>query len=327
MISPAKFDEAELVTLIDRLVRSAPGLHGGSATVRQITQKQEKYRGGYDAVVSSVIPFYVQAKTASFYPENSRSDIIRIRNDLGVNCSPGAFAFPLRRHDGTDEPLQHNALFWLSLRSMAGYVCPTFVSESTLERRLNEALTVQRHQIWTYDDLNYFEQGGVSVNKIRTKHFRGLITIIPHRLVDNYKHRYSYTNELSPDVVFHSEPEKVKGVYNFGKFIEEFFLDSSDFSYNQKKISIFSVDEIRDQQLKWIEEALENKAEGVRITPADASLALATAGISSVARFQRPNSVLSFLKKMDWMDVAAFYGGLLKEKYSIRQILIMNNVP
>lgn len=330
MIHPPSFDEAELITLIDRLVRSAPGLHGGSAKVRQISQKQERYRGGYDAVVASVIPFYVQAKTASFHTGNStKSDIISGRNSLGANCSPGAFAFYLRKHTGTTEPLQHNALYWLSLRSMAGYVSPTFVSEAALEKRMDEALKVQRHQIWRYDELGYHEDGISAVQKIKARHFRGLITIVPHRLVDSHLHRYSYTDGPNPEVVFHSDPEHVPNSYDFDRFIGKIILsEQSDRNNNNSKIGApITVDELKQRHLDWIIDAQDLSGEGIDITLPDISNALASAGFSSSARFTRYDNAMSYLKKLDWLDLSSFFGALLKEKYGIRQLMVLNFTP
>lgn len=328
MSHPPKFDEAELVTLIDRLVRSAPGLHGGRAKVRQITQRQERYRGGYDAVVSTVLPFYVQAKTASFHPDHSASDIISDRNGLGINSSPGAFAFYLRKHQGTTEPLQHNALYWMSLRSMAAYVCPTFLSEEALDSRIEEALNVRRHEVWSYQETAYHEPTKGHVSKIRARHFAGLVTIVPHRLVDHYLHRYSYDKHSCPAVVFHSDPEKVPDSKPFSEFFSAIGFDQQNIERGNpdERRAFKSVDALRASQLQWIEESFASSDQGFSVSLPDLSHALYAAQISSSTRFTRVENAMNYLNKLDWLDLAAFWGALLSEKFSIRQFMALEFV-
>ncbi|WP_139041003.1 hypothetical protein [Aeromonas salmonicida] len=320
MSHPPKFDEAELVTLIDRLVRSAPGLHGGRAKVRQITQKQERYRGGYDAVVSSVLPFYVQAKTATFHPEHSTSNIISGRKALRVNSSPGAFSFYLRKHQGTTEPLQHNALYWMSLRSMAAYVCPTFLSEKTLDTRLDEALNIRRHEVWSYQQTDYHEPAKGQIAMIRARHFAGLVTIVPHRLVDHYLHRYSYDKNSNPDVVFHSDPEKVSDSRPFSEFFSAIEFDQRNIESGNSNL-FKPVHSFRELQLQWLEESFDSHDQQFSVSLSDISHALYAAQLSSSTRFRSVGNAMKYLGKLDWLDLAAFWGALFSEKFAIRQFM------
>lgn len=312
-----QFDEAELITLIDRLVRFAPGLYGGNARVRQITQKQERYKGGYDAVVSSVLPFYVQAKTASFHREQSTSDIISARKNLGVNASPGAFSFYLRKHKGTTEPLQHNALYWMSLRSMAAYVCPTFWSETSLDLHLDNALTASRKNMWSYQEMEYLETGKRQKAKISARHFSGLFTIVPHRLVEHYLHRYSYCNKPNSAVVFHSEPEHVPDSKTLSGFLSSVEFPPK-YSTENKYISVKSFGNL---PIQWLEESFSNPDQGFRLSLADISQALYSGRISNSAEFSRIDSAIRYLSKLDWLDLSAFWGALLNEKFAIKQFL------
>lgn len=323
MIHPPKFGEAELLTLVDRLVRTVPGTNGGSAKIRQVTQRQERYRGGYDAVVTSVLPFYVQAKAADFHPYRANSDIIDDRRQMNLDCHPGAYAFYLRKHRGTSEPLQHNALYWLSLRSAAAYVCPAFISERSLDESIDRALRTSRKEVWSYQDVEYYELDRGRLTEIRARHFRGLVTIVPHRLVKDYLHRYSYHSPASPGVVFHSDPEPADEAEQFGYFIDRLLsmIQSEERPFINGGEQVSSPRKLREKQISWVEQALDENEDGFNLTAADISSALFHARLADV-RFSRASGAVSFIKGLDWMDVAAFFGGLLNEKYGIRQNII-----
>ncbi|MCR8931768.1 MULTISPECIES: hypothetical protein [Pseudomonas] len=320
VISKAKFAEAELLTLIDRMLRDLPDGNGGRAKIRQVTQRQERNLGGYDAVATSVQPFYIQAKTSSFHSGKSTSKIISSRNAIPVNSNPGAFAFDLRKHRGTDEPLQHNALYWLSLRSTAAYVCPTFLSEHELENRLEKALDLKRHEIWHYRDDVYTEAGNSQSQSFQALHFHGLLTIIPHRLVATYRHRYSYDNSATPSIVFHSDPENVGEARSFTSFVETLSSQSQIpdkvFSRITRPVSF---ERLKDTQLSWIEEAFDPATQGLNIKASDVSESLSSAFLSRTTNFQNTSHALKYLQKLDGRDVSVFFGALLKKKYSIYQ--------
>ncbi|MCL9802367.1 hypothetical protein [Pseudomonas sp. AKS31] len=320
VISKAKFAEAELLTLIDRMLRKIPDGNGGRAKIRQVTQRQERNLGGYDAVATSVQPFYIQAKTSSFYPGRSTSKIISSRNAIPVNSDPGAFAFDLRKHKGTDEPLQHNALYWLSLRSTAAYVCPTFLSEYELENRLEKALDLERHEIWHYRDHVYTEASNSKSQSFQALHFHGLITVIPHRLVKTNRHRYSYDNNATPSIVFHSDPENVGEARSFTSFVET--LTSQNKIPDKEFRSItrpVSFEKLKETQLNWIEEAFDPDTPGFNIKASDVSESLRSAFLSRSTDFQNTTNALKYLQKLDGRDLSIFFGALLKNKYSIYQ--------
>lgn len=317
MDAQAQFDEGELVTLIDRLVRGVPGVLGGRAIARQISQHQESVRGGYDAVVYAVLPFYIQAKTVTFHPKASRSDIIPNRLAIKLNVNPGAFSFPLRKHRGTTEPLQHNALYWLSLRSMTAYVVPNFVSEATLDVRLEEALSVKRSEVWRYETTSIFDVNtGYAISQ-RARHFHGLLSITPHRLVRENNHRYSFDHVRTPSVAFHSDPENVDGSAPFSEFIEGVLI-------RMRQGEALGPEELRKTQLKWLEMATTGEAEVVA-SPTDLLLAGRASGVDlQGARTTR--AIIEALHSKNWLEVAAVWDRFLNRKYGIRQYLATESV-
>lgn len=327
MVTTPQFDEAELLTLIDRMLRIVPGGNGGKAKIRQVTQRQERVRGGYDAVATSVQPFYIQAKTSEFHPAASKSKIIAARNNIPVNSSPGVFTFYLRKHEGTTEPLQHNALYWLSLRSTAAYVCPTFVSESELEKRLDLALELRRHEIWNYQKHCYTEFNDGKSQTIQARHFHGLMTIVPHRMVDHYLHRYSYDKEINPSIVFHSEPEYVGYAKSLDSFLQTLTNEASttDKGFANKARMPLSFERFREMQLNWIDEAFDPATQGFHISLPEVSRTLRSTRFSNNTYFQESSGALAYLRKMKGEDLSVFFGSLLKEKYGVYQNLLLRN--
>lgn len=327
VISTPQFDEAELLTLIDRMLRTLPGGNGGKAKIRQVTQRQERYRGGYDAVATSVKPFYIQAKTSSFHSYKSSSEIISSRESIPLNTKPGVFTFYLRKHKGTDEPLQHNALYWLSLRSTAAYVCPTFVSENELDTRIDLAIVLKRHQVWEYLNNDYTDASTGKTQSFFTRHFNGLITIVPHRLVDHYLHRYSYDKSTTPSIVFHSDPESVGFAQPWNSFFNGLTNSSQspDVTSENKVFQPVGIDTLRNIQLNWIDEAFDTEISGLMMKPSDVSQALHSANLSNSTNFDRSTSAINYLRKLDGLDLSAFFGSFLKEKYSIHQNILFQS--
>lgn len=312
MIAPPAFDEHNLVTLVDRLVRVIPGAMGSKARVIQLTQMRESLAGGYDGLVSSVVPFFIQAKTAEFHPAASASEIISGRATLRLTTNPGAFAFSLRRHRKTTEPLQHNALYWLSLRTTAAYVVPTFRTEKALEEHLDRALNVVRSQVWKYKASTYSEAKRSSFD-LTVRHFHGLVSIVPHRLVSDTPHRYSYNIDEPIQVGFHSDPEPAKGE-SFEKFIagviSKLENDGNDIVRVDRRSAV--------DHFEWLVSAMD--AEELKLPREALGLAMINAGITDVLR-RDPDKALRLLQGKSWLDVAAVLGALFWTEFGIRQHL------
>jgi hypothetical protein len=200
LLNHPEFSEANLANYLERLIERSTHPTKRQIELRQISQPKEKSKG-YDAVIQSVVPFYVQLKTSYHYPGNSSSEIIKGRKTLGLSHARGAFFFRLKPERNPSDPLQHNVLYKLAQKHHAAYVAPIFFRETGLSR----ALTWEDWYPWSYGSLAVHEVGLTRVNFNRIRLFHELVTVVPHRPVKSATHEYSYS--ATREVAFHSQPE------------------------------------------------------------------------------------------------------------------------
>lgn len=172
--------------------------------ISRISQSKERELG-YDGIITSIIPFYVQFKRSNFYTPNSTSLVINDRKKLNLETRNGVYFFPL--HKNGLEFDQHNTMFNLANHSFfkkkVFYAAPLFFRKNQLEelRRGND-FAYRYSPIHVYDN----ETGSTFFHN-RFPIFKNVITIPPHRIVNRSSeiHKYSYTKQ--GEVCFHSDPE------------------------------------------------------------------------------------------------------------------------
>ncbi|RAI65917.1 hypothetical protein DOZ69_13325 [Pseudomonas fluorescens] len=85
------------------------------------------------------------------------------------------------------------------------------------------------------------------------------------------------------------------------------------------------IDTLRNIQLNWIDEAFDTEISGLMMKPSDVSQALHSANLSNSTNFDRSTSAINYLRKLDGLDLSAFFGSFLKEKYSIHQNILFQS--
>lgn len=199
---PSEFDEKNLATLIEfYLARSH--FHAYGPEVIQITQRLER-GAGFDAVVTTLVPFYCQFKRASFYPPGCNSNLAETRASVGFDDRSGFYAMSLHRHHKSRSSEQQNNLYELSKRFKTAYVAPKFYRANVFRRLKNEYRDFGYP--WRYEALVLTEERYSMVPFDRIRMFHGLISIPPHKYVeDTNAHHYTYNSQHQ--VCFHSDPE------------------------------------------------------------------------------------------------------------------------
>lgn len=200
-------------------------------TIEPFSQSEER-RLGADARLHARIrgfrPFYMQFKKPAAYTELSPSRMVKDRRTLGLEVEPHSLFFPLRKKAEHHSDFQHNVLFNLGIMLRqanmgdAAYVCPLFLDRSAYRHQLHWSGVRQWLRFW--DDAPW-RRGSVDVNLQsgvirfdRTLLFAEHITIPPHALVTDAKHRYSFT-EAGAQVCFHSPEAVPEGPELLTKFL------------------------------------------------------------------------------------------------------------
>ena len=175
--------------------------------IRSISPSKERCLG-YDARMefdtTDFVPFYMQFKRPTSYPQHSRSKIIKQRKRLKANTSEQSLAFKLLRKKQHHADYQHNILLNLSESELghAGYVCPLFIDGDLYSRtmtrqyRLSDPYYYQSQHL--SDDEVFYEIHDVPFIKSH-------VTIIPHAKVTDANHHYSFDMD-GDDICFH-EPQ------------------------------------------------------------------------------------------------------------------------
>lgn len=158
------------------------------------------------------MPFYMQFKRPSSYPDFSNSKIITDRKSSGLSVSPGALFFNLRDKAIAHPDYQHNVLFRLrrALRKLnlgdAAYVCPLFLNRLTYTATCRQAAydhwNRRFHDPWFWERVLIRDHTGlIRFNEVPT--IREHVSIPPHATVTHAKHSYSFTDR-GREVCFHS---------------------------------------------------------------------------------------------------------------------------
>eukprot|EP01034_Spumella_vulgaris_P027718 gene27718-34482_t len=190
-------------------------------SIEPFSRKRERWLGAdarMEHAVRGFLPFYLQFKRPSAYPDSSTSSIVKDRKNLisPTAASPHALFFELREKQSKHWDYQHNVLFRLRERVTplggdAVYVCPLFLNRSSYRFHVHTAALAHlirfwRREPWLLDDVLINHASGLTAFNnvpVLAEH----ISIPPHAKVTSAKHRYSF-NEAGKDVCFHS-PEEV----------------------------------------------------------------------------------------------------------------------
>lgn len=225
------FTEEDFISAIETCLNRTFYFRDKEIQISRISQ-QDEHELGYDGVLNTIVPFYIQSKRSDFYSPHFNGQILHDRSLVGLSVDKGFFAFELLKKENRYG--QHNSLYELSKKAIAAYVAPMFYKESnlTLLKFVQaNAIPVQYRNIDIIDFRDDIR--GFPFNRVRV--FKNTITIPPHRRIDdnNPSHHYSYCRDYG--IGFHSEPvnlENSKCVSLF-EFLQSIFkLDNSKDTLN-----------------------------------------------------------------------------------------------
>lgn len=212
-------------------------------SIEPFSQADERWLGADARLHSSIrgfLPFYMQFKRPSAYPDFSTSKIIKGRKSLKLDIDPHALYFELRNKQPHHSDFQHNVLFklrnWLRQTGLgdAAYVCPLFLERSNYRTSLHWSgvwnwARFRGHIPWELEQI-LIADAGRSIKFDRIPVISEHISIPPHKIVTSAKHSYSFT-EAGTGLCFHSPEALPEGVDRLDKFLSKIaarFLDRTD---------------------------------------------------------------------------------------------------
>ncbi|MFY0520554.1 hypothetical protein ACOMCU_22395 [Lysinibacillus sp. UGB7] len=209
------FIEEEFISAMDRYFSNKYVYPSNEDCVKitRISQSEERERG-YDGIITSIIPFYVQFKRSNFLTPKSSSKLIKDRESVSLKTQKGVYYFPL--HKNELEFNQHNTMYKLAndsyFKKKVFYAAPLFFRKGQLDEVRSGsgndyAYRYQPIEIYDFQIKSKFYQNRIPM-------FKNVITIPPHKIVNrgSESHIYSYTKE--GEVCFHSDPEKYPEDFN-----------------------------------------------------------------------------------------------------------------
>lgn len=195
-----EFIEEDFIIAVERVLSNAAYPHY-YIEISRVSQDEER-EVGYDGVLTSIIPFYLQFKRSTFHQPQFRGKTARDRAACGHANRSGFFSFTLYKDRKTRGYDQHNKLYALSQQFTVAYVAPLFYKKDALS---HFKLLVPDFA-WTYDDVEVViatsPHTSVILRNARILH--ETMTIPPHTTILDHlpSHEYSYSH--NGDICFHS---------------------------------------------------------------------------------------------------------------------------
>jgi hypothetical protein len=197
--------------------------------ISRISQDEENDLG-YDGVITTLVPFYVQFKRSTFHTPQFHGKTAKDRESCGYANRNGFFSFTLHKDRNSKKYDQHNALISLSQHAKAAYAAPLFYKRSQLSRLKEWAGTYP----WHYKDITIIDSGKltvpVSFRKVRV--LMDSITFPPHAPIFDHLSSHEYTFSRNGDLCYHSEPQPVDAPRIT---LQEFVEDTVMNAFNQEQ--------------------------------------------------------------------------------------------
>jgi|GEM_PF-2329569 len=171
--------------------------------ISRISQDEERTLG-YDGVITTLVPFYIQFKRSTFHTPQFQGKTTKDRESCGYSNRCGFFSFTLHKDRNSKKYDQHNALYSLSQHAKAAYVAPLFYKRSKLSR-----LKEWTHPYpWYYDDVVIVQSSTPHVPVVfrNVRVIMDSITIPPHAPIVDHTPSHEYTFSRNGNICFHSKP-------------------------------------------------------------------------------------------------------------------------
>lgn len=263
---------------------------------------------GYDGVLTSLVPFYIQFKASYFCLPQFTGATTGQRNDLGLPTNRGYFRFKLHKDKKTKRFDQHNALFKLGRSQRVAYVAPMFYKKQQLTAFKQMSMRLP----WAYDDYMIFDHPRRRNFSIRSSRaFARCITIQPHREIEDKEasHYYSFSDDANAG--FHSKPENVgRGVQSLSQFLT--YIAEAVFENRDRNIPI------RDSLLKNLADVYDSTWENRAFL---ATIRSALLDLDLYPQKRKPNVREWVFDTLELHHVLLLTESLLQDDFNIVQYL------
>lgn len=300
------FIEEDFISAIETSLNRSTYFRDKCVEIRRISQTVENELG-YDGILNTIVPFYIQFKRSDFYSPRFRGKLTTDRKSVSLPVDKGFYAFELLRKNNKYE--QHNAMFKLSQHSKAAYVAPMFYKSSSLSKLKSQS---EEFLPIFYDDIFFYSPIHGRIDTLRKQLlFKNSITIPPHALVNdtNPSHHYSYCRDNK--VGFHSDPINIENskTQTFYHFIQDVFNQQKPESEN-----------IVDKNYNLLPELF-----GFESNSSD-FLEILETSIKRVSIVDSETQINSIIEKFDSIDKLIILEDILYHYFNIRQFIKYENI-
>lgn len=298
------FIEEDYISAIETALNRCYYYFDKNIEIRRISQADENELG-YDGVLNTIVPFYIQFKRSDFYSPRFTGKIANQRKSVSLPTEKGFFAFELLKKD--KEYGQHNALYKLSQNNKAAYVAPLFFKSTELKKLkfLSSALLPVQ-----YREVYFHPLRGRDLIWRNKTIFKNSITIPPHEIISDrsVNHHYSFCKDYK--VGFHSDPinlenSKSKNLYYFIQDVSE------QLNYNNSE-------NIIDKNFRLLSELLGLKDESEEYN------FILTASINRISGLNLENNIKNIIKELSPIDKLLIIEDILYQYFNIRQFVMYN---
>ena len=231
--STPDFTEEDYISAIETAINRSFYYRDKEVGISRISQTDENELG-YDGVLNTIVPFYIQFKRSYFYSPQFSGALLTDRNSVSLPTNRGFYALELLKKNNRYD--QHNTMYLLSQRAKASYVAPLFYKSRDLNRlKSQSSRTIPSY----FDDILVHDimfNRHYRYSNIRL--FKDSVTITPHNRINDQEpsHHYSYCKNMQ--IGFHSEPinlqdSHTENLYNFLRNIISDRREDSEFQVSK----------------------------------------------------------------------------------------------
>lgn len=296
------FIEEDYISAIETCLNRSIYFRNKSVEIRRISQANENELG-YDGVLNTVVPFYIQFKRSDFYSPSFTGRLTTDRQTVSLPVNRGFFAFELLRKNNKFD--QHNAMYKLSQNCKAAYVAPMFYKSGDLSQMKfqgEDFLPIYYDDVFIHDP--HYRRRITAKNVVL---FKRSITIPPHGLItdNNPSHHYSYSRDNK--IGFHSDPINLKNSKSQSLY---YFLQ--DVSNQQRE----KTDSLIDANYKLLPELFDLESNSSEFR------SILETSIKRISIVESQLSIDSLIKEFDTLDKLIILEDVLYHYFNIRQYVM-----
>ncbi len=211
-VEASEFIEEDFIGAMERQLEKH--VYSSWMTISRISQSSERHLG-YDGVLTSALPFYIQFKRSTLY-RSGYSGQLYVDRKAAFGPEHSFYGFELHKNSRTGCFEQHNALYALSKSFPCAYVAPLFHRT----KQLSDYKTKKPPRVLPWHYHHGLIHDGPAGFAYRSRMFDMTVAICPHKHLPSPdpSHHYTYSRNLA--VCFHSEPEPFESrQQSFARFL------------------------------------------------------------------------------------------------------------